>query len=121
MSHVMRKPDFCICKNKGADQISAFVFATQESTQKMQFLLYLDPTFQDSSFPLMLHRPVCVRSGWKPPRLVFLRRGSFNSKKHVIKAFANYMVLIRNFSQDLSSLIASTSLPRKFKVLKNLL
>ena len=35
LSHVMRKPDFCICENKGADQlrsnlklISAFVFAT---------------------------------------------------------------------------------------------
>ena len=37
MSHVMRNPDFCICENKGADQlcsynsqsISTFVFATK--------------------------------------------------------------------------------------------
>ena len=29
LSHTMRKPDFCLCKNKGADQLrSAFVFAT---------------------------------------------------------------------------------------------
>ena len=25
MSHIMRKPDFCICKNKGADQLHGFV------------------------------------------------------------------------------------------------
>ena len=32
VSRVMRKPDFCLCKNKGADQLlkfSAFVFATR--------------------------------------------------------------------------------------------
>ena len=54
MSCVMSKSDFCLCQNKGADQlISAFVF----STQIVQFLLYVLPKVQDSSFPLCLYRP----------------------------------------------------------------
>ena len=60
MSPVIRKPDFCICENKGADQlrgntkaqisfavtaklISAFVFATRV----VQSLYFLNPKFQD--------------------------------------------------------------------------
>ena len=57
MSRVMRKPTFCICENKDADQlrgnreavtaklISAFVFATQI----VQSLYFLNPKFQASS------------------------------------------------------------------------
>ena len=46
MSHVMRKPDFCLCKNKGAYQLcSYFVFATWI----VQFLFFLNPKFQASS------------------------------------------------------------------------
>ena len=47
----VRKPDFCICKNKDADQlrdtaklISAFVFATRI----VQSLYFLNPKFQAS-------------------------------------------------------------------------
>ena len=39
-----------------AQLISAFVFATRI----VQFLLYLYPKFQDSSFLLCVYRPVCV-------------------------------------------------------------
>ena len=42
MSYIMRKLDFCLCENKGADQlcsISAFVFATGI----VQFLFFLNP------------------------------------------------------------------------------
>ena len=60
----MRKPDFCLCKNKGADQlrklISAFVFATPI----VQSLFFLNPNVQASS----MLRSVCVRSGQKPRR-----------------------------------------------------
>ena len=41
-----------------------------------QFLLYLYPTFQDSSFPLYLNRQVCVGLGQKPRRPIFSCRGS---------------------------------------------
>ena len=59
----MRKPAFCICENKDADQlISAFVFAIRI----VQFLYYLNPKFQTSSYLLWLYSPVCVGPGRKP-------------------------------------------------------
>ena len=51
LSWVMRKTTFCICENKGADQlrsnceISTFVFATWI----VQFLFFLNPKFPASS------------------------------------------------------------------------
>ena len=75
----MRKPDFCLCENKGADQLRgnpeadhAFVFATRI----VQFLFYLNPKLQASSSFLSLYRPICVVPGRKPRRPVFSRRGS---------------------------------------------
>ena len=64
MSLVMRKPDFCICENKDADQlrsntaqlISAFVFAIRI----VRSLFYLNPKFQASSYILWLYSLVCV-------------------------------------------------------------
>ena len=66
----MRKPAFCICENKDADQlrtaklISVFVFATQI----VQSLYFLNPKFQASSHLLLLYSLVCVGPGWKPER-----------------------------------------------------
>ena len=55
LSHIVRKPEFCRCENKGADQLRsnceadhAFVFGTQI----VQFLFYLSPKFQASSLLL---------------------------------------------------------------------
>ena len=70
MSLVMRKPAFCICENKDADQlrsvtaqlISAFVFASQI----VQSLFFLNPKFQVSNNLLLLYSPVCVEPGRKP-------------------------------------------------------
>ena len=65
----MRKPTICIGENKDADQlrgtaklISAFVFATRI----VQFLFYLNPKFQASSYFLCLCKPVCVGPVRKP-------------------------------------------------------
>ena len=70
----MRKLEFCLCENIGADQlISAFLFF---ATRIEQFLFFLNPKFQAPSHLLWLQRPVCVRPGQKPQRQVFLRRGS---------------------------------------------
>ena len=88
MSRIVRKPDFCLGENKGADQlrgntaklISAFVFATRI----VQFLFYLNPKFQASSSFLSLYRPVCVGPGRKPRRPVFSRRGSYISYSHQV-------------------------------------
>ena len=74
MSLVVRKPAFCICENKDADQlrgaaklISAFVFATWI----VQSLLHLNPKFQASNHLVWLYSLVCVRPGRKHRRLVF--------------------------------------------------
>ena len=75
----MRKPSFCICENKDADQlrgnaqlICVFVFATHI----VQSLYFLNPKFQASSHLLWLYSPVCVGAGRKPRRPVFSQRGS---------------------------------------------
>ena len=93
----MRKPDFCIWENKGADQlrgnrklISVFVFATQI----VQSLSYLNPKFQASSHLLWLYSPVCVGLGRKPrkkngfltTRLISWSAVEFPYSQHLKKA-----------------------------------
>ena len=79
MSRDVRKPDFCVCENKDADQlrgnltaklISAFVFATQI----VQSLYFLNTKFLASSHFMQLYSPVSVGPGRKPRRPVFLTR-----------------------------------------------
>ena len=72
------KPDFCICENKDADQltaklISAFVFARQI----VQSVFYLNPKFQASSHLIGLYSLVCVGPGRKTRRPVFSQQGSY--------------------------------------------
>ena len=74
MSLVMRKPAFCICKNKDNQKlISAFIFATRI----VQSLFFLNPKFQASRHILWLCSPVCVAPARKPRRPVFSQRGSY--------------------------------------------
>ena len=68
VSRIVRKPDFCLGENKGAD------------TRIVQFLFFLNPKFQASSLLLSLYSPVCVGPGRKSRRPVFSRRGSCNGK-----------------------------------------
>ena len=70
----MRKPAFCICENKDADQLrgSAFVFATRI----LQSLYFPNTKFLVSSHFQWMCSPVCVRPGRKPRRPVFSQRGS---------------------------------------------
>ena len=82
VSRVMRKPAFCKCENKDADQlcgyavtvklISAFVFAIRI----VQSLFYLNLKFQASSHLLLRYSLVCVGPGQNPRRPVFSQRGS---------------------------------------------
>ena len=45
----MRNPDFCQCKNKAAELISAFDLATWIVHVHVQFLFFLNPKFQASN------------------------------------------------------------------------
>ena len=72
MSRVMRKPTFCICENKDADQLRD----NREADQRLCFR-YIDstipllssPKFHASSHLLYLYSLVCVGPGRKPERL----------------------------------------------------
>ena len=80
MSRVVRKPAFCIYKNKDADQLPG----NREADQRLCFR-YIDSTIpllantklQTSSHLLSLYSPVCVGPGRKPRRPVFSQRGSY--------------------------------------------
>ena len=77
MSRLMRKPAFCICENKDADQLRG----NRETDQCLCFR-YMDSTIpllsksEISSRLLWLDSLVCVRPGRKLRRPVFSQRGS---------------------------------------------
>ena len=86
MSLVVRKPVFCICENKDADQLRGNREADQRLcfyTRIVQSLFYLNPKFQASSHLLWLYSLVCVRPGRKPRRPVFSERGSYVKSKRL--------------------------------------
>ena len=67
MSHVMRKPAFCLCENKGADQLRG----NHEADQRLCFryiystIPLLPKSGSASNNLLWLYNPVCVRPGLK--------------------------------------------------------
>ena len=75
MSCVVRKRDYCLCENKGADQEAdqRLCFGYTE----LQFLVFLNPKFQAFGLFLRLYRPVKSGPGRKPGRPVFLHHGSY--------------------------------------------
>ena len=69
MSRVMRKPAFCICKNKDADQLRGDPEADQRlcfRSRIVQSPYFLNAKLQASSHLQWLNNPVCVGPGRKP-------------------------------------------------------
>ena len=74
MSRIMRKPAFCICENKGTDQL-----CDNRTADQLLCFCYIDSAFlllseseiQASNHLLWSYSPVCVRSDQKPRRQVF--------------------------------------------------
>ena len=71
---VTRKPDFCLCENKGADQVRS----NCEADQRLCF------RYTDSTNPLLLKSEISVtvqaslcRTWSETPKIGFSRRGSF--------------------------------------------
>ena len=94
----MRKPDFCICENKAADQLCGNRTADQRLCFRYvyieQTLFYLNPKFQVSSHLLWLCSPVCVGPGRKSRRPVFSQRGSYHlDNEHQRGAFQSDLPL----------------------------
>ena len=80
MSLVLRKPAFCICENKDADQLHG----NREADQCLCFRytdsripLLPNQKVQASSYLLWLYSPANVGPGRKHRRPVFLQRGSY--------------------------------------------
>ena len=87
MSRVLRKPAFCICENKDADQLRGNREADQRlgfAIRIVQFLFYLKPKFNSCSHLLWLYSPVCVGPGRRPRKPVFSQRGSNINEKYVM-------------------------------------
>ena len=98
MSLVMRKPAFCICENRDADQLRG----NSEADQRLCFR-YTDTTIplysKSSSHLLWLYSLVCVGPGQKPRKPVFSRQGSnvgLSEKLHLVKG--NAMQFKRNIA-----------------------
>ena len=104
LSRVMRKPTFCICENKDADQLRG----KREADQRLCFR-YIDSTipllskseFQASSHLLRLYSLVCVGPGRKPEcwfshDVAHFSRPSYNMTIHVLLSPANRKPTIRS-------------------------
>ena len=68
MSRIMRKQDFHLCINIGAETAvvtAQLINALDFQTKTVQFLFFLNPKFQASSL-LRRYRSVCIRPGQKP-------------------------------------------------------
>ena len=83
----MRKPAFCICENKDADQLRG----NREADQHLCFR-YIDSTIPllPKSYLLRLYNPVCVGPGRKPRRPVFTQRDP------LCRSFSIYYIMITN-------------------------
>ena len=88
LSHIMRKTDFCLCENKGADQLCS----NCEADQRLCFC-YSDstiPLLDKSEFSSFYTVSVTVQLGLcrKPRRPGFLRHGSFVMQLLCLVAYA---------------------------------
>ena len=82
----MRKPAFCICENRDADQLGGNCEADQRLCFRyidtIQSLYFLNLKFQASSHLLWLYSPVCVGPGRKPQRPAFSQRNPKDRLSH---------------------------------------
>ena len=88
MSRVILKQGFCMCKNKGADQLCSNCTADQGLCFRYidrTISLLLKSEISSSSFLLVLHRQVCVRPGRTPQRPVFSHCGSYMENGPVVE------------------------------------
>ena len=96
----MRKPTFCICENKDADQLRG----NREADQRLCFC-YLDsmiPLLSKSEIISLWPSSVAVQPGLCRTRsetrmLVFSRRGSFKRKLNVKTTYVQFIAVSQFF------------------------
>ena len=87
----MRKPAFCTCKNKGADQLCSYCTGDQhlcfrytDSTIPLQHIFKISSVLHSS---VILYRLVCAGPGRNPKLLVFSCSGSYVTEIYRISMF----------------------------------
>ena len=93
----MGTPAFCICENKGADQLRGNRETDQPlcfATRIAQSLYFINPKFHASSHLLWLYSPVCVGPGQKPRKPVFSQRGSYGVLLTLARSHDHYYLLL---------------------------
>ena len=95
MSHIARKPAFCICKNKGAVQLRG----NRTADLHLCFCYFLNSKFQTSSHLRCLFSLVCVGPCQKTQRLLFSGSGSYGYLRlHPVKEIQHpCLVIIAHF------------------------
>ena len=85
LNYVVRKPAFCICKNKDADHLFG-----NTAANKVLYFHYMDRTIlvlpKSKISRLWLYRWVCAGPGRKPRRQAFSLCGSFCIFRNVVIA-----------------------------------
>ena len=71
LSRVMRNLDFCLCENKGTDQLCNYCTA-DFTTRRVQFLFFLNPKFLASKRLLRLYSQFASRTQSETRKPVFL-------------------------------------------------
>ena len=126
MSRDVRKPDFCTCENKDADQLRGY----READQHLCFR-YTDstipvlpnPKYQVPSDLQWLPSPVCVGPGRKPRRPVFSERDSYHRFPTVSRGIRRnfriqfFSIFLHRLSQQMKIAIFDEWCTRAFIVL----
>ena len=112
-SHVMRKPAFCICEKKGADQLRGNCTADQRLCFRyIDSALPLHPKFSASSHLLWLYSPVCVDLV-ENPKDRFSR-----DMAHLRMYFKISLPMLEQVNQSLHCLLCFCKLRRHYFTLK---
>ena len=89
LSLVTRKPAFCICENKDAEQLRGYREADQGLC--FRYIMYVASKFQATSDLLWLYSLGCVGPGQKLRRPVFSQRAHFMMMFYSAAQLNNYV------------------------------
>ena len=96
----MRKPTFCICENKGADQLRSYCEADQRLcfryTVSTIFIVFLNPKFQASCHLTALFLSDLFENhivGFLMPQIILIRLLLQYSEKNIFDALLHVIVL----------------------------
>ena len=112
MSRVIRKPAFCICENKDADQRLGFRY--KDAILVLTIPLLAKYEFLASSHLLWLYSPVCVGPRQKPGRPIFSHRDASYFRLKMNIQLILYLCLAMSVGAVAATHSHQTSAPKSF-------